>query len=86
MKRKKILVCLLLVFGWVLAGKSGLLDLIPVPRGFSLPSLGRMIFPGDGGHAFINLEAGLIDLTVYSLLLYAFVSVSFRLFGNIRQK
>ena len=63
----KILVCLAFVLCWVLAGLTGLLDLVPVPKGFALASPGRWLFPGGHGHAFINLESVVVDLFCYGV-------------------
>jgi hypothetical protein len=72
----KILVCLLFIFVYILSAQSGLLGLLPVPQGFSLPSLGTLAF-GKGTHSVPNIFALVADLIVYSLIIYSFVSVLF---------
>jgi hypothetical protein len=72
----KILVCLLFIFVYILSAQSGLLGLLPVPQGFSLPSLGTLAF-GKGTHGVPNIFALVADLIVYSLIIYSFVSVLF---------
>src|SRR3981081_108534 len=77
-KGKKSLVCLVLFLSWILAAQSGLLDYLPA---IPLPSPGNWLFPGKG-HAFDYkfLASLVIDLSFYGLIVYALVSLAFRLF------
>ena|ERR1700720_529340 len=77
-KSKKILVCLILFLSWIFAAQLGLLDhLPPIP----LPSPGNWLFPSTD-HAFDYrfLASLIIDLSFYGLIVYALVSLVFRLF------
>ena len=82
MKGKKILVCLILFLCWILAAQLGILDYLPpIP----LPSPGNRLFPSTG-HAFDYkfLASLAIDLSFYGLIVYALVSLVFRLFARYK--
>lgn len=82
--RGKVLACLVFVLCWILAGQAGLLDLVPVPQGFALPSPGGWLFPGGHGHAFLNIESVIVDLFCYGLALFIIVSALFRVFAKLK--
>jgi len=84
MRKKKILVCLLLFLGYILAAVFGLLDNIPP---FSIFSPGNYFFPKIG-HAFgYQFLLGLaIDLCFYGVILYGIVSLVFYLIGKYKSR
>jgi hypothetical protein len=83
--RKKFLASLIFFLLWILAAQSGLLGLLPLPQGFSLPSFGGMLF-GGGTHGVPNPFALAVDVIAYGLIVYGLVSALFRLVERGRHR